>query len=143
MAEIKRVAARYNGSTMLLLQPGQGTGYNPDGTRRASRAIERGDVLLMPEREICGFTLFREGERAYNLGTGKCIKPEHQDLDDRELSHAGYEFHRGRPDFDLVVDQVPVVIPTEITPEQDPEPVEYHIVADQAPETKGKKQAAK
>lgn len=97
--EIKRVPARYIGSTPLTLAKGQGTGLGITGRRRASRAISQGDVLLMPGREVLGYTQLRQGDNLFDLGVGRRVKPEHAELDERELGLAGYTFHQGRPDF--------------------------------------------
>lgn len=102
--EVKYVPARYIGQNQIMLH--SGTGRNADGSRRDTRAISSGDVIMMPEREIKGFTLKfdpqgnnppEEFEEA-----GRRIKPEHLEFkdDERELSVRGYEFHQGRIDFE-------------------------------------------
>lgn len=113
MPKIKYVKARYIGQNQIILMKGQGTGRNADGSKRDTRAISQGDVILMPEYEIAGYTLLFDPQgnnSPKDLGAGRRILPEHIKFkdDERELSVAGYEFHMGRIDFELVVDP-PVV----------------------------------
>lgn len=121
--EIKRIPAQYIGTTMLLLMPGQGTGFNADGTRRTTRTISQGDILLMPEREILGFTLLYRGEQPLDMGTGKVVKAEHAGLSEQELTQLGYQFHQGRTDFVPYIELAPVASDSETSSEQvqDPE----------------------
>lgn len=117
MPEIKYVSARYIGENQIILKSGQGTGRNADGSPRDTRMISKGDVILMPEREIVGYTLLfdTQGDKPpRDLGPGRRILPEHLKFKDneRELSVRGYEFHGGRPDFELVVEEPPVEVKT-------------------------------
>lgn len=115
----RRIPAQYIGSTMLILMPGQGTGFNADGTRRDTRTISQGDILLMPEKEILGYTLLYEGDQWYDMGVGKCVKPEHAGLAQEELVQLGYEFHQGRTDFQAIA-SIPALSTQEQTVEKVP-----------------------
>ena len=102
------VPARYIGSNKIHRHRLQGPGYNADGTRRESPEVQYGDVLLMPAREILGQTLLfdpRGVNGPLDLGPGRRVMPEHAELSDDELALLGYEFHGGRSDFALVVQE--------------------------------------
>lgn len=105
----KRVPARYIGHHAVNVVAALGPYYNADGTRRTSLIIETGDELLMPEREILGYTIRYIGESAFDLGTGRRVAPEHADLGDIELSLLRYEFHQGRADFEPLTAVVPAL----------------------------------
>src|SRR5579859_5550269 len=100
MADNKLIPARYIGHHAARLA--QRLAFNIDGSRRTSSLLESGDTLLMPEREVLGFTLLHDPHMVYDpldLGVGKRVLPEHKDLNAEELAALGYEFHQGRTDF--------------------------------------------
>ncbi|GAC1471390.1 MAG: hypothetical protein PVSMB5_19980 [Ktedonobacteraceae bacterium] len=102
--EIKFVPARYVGQNRIRLHS---PARNADGSRRTTLDLSPGDVILMPEYEVAGYTLLfdPQGNNApRDLGAGRRILPEHLEFkdDERELSVRGYEFHGGRTDFELV-----------------------------------------
>lgn len=96
----KLVPARYIGHHAARL-----TGrlyFNVDGSRRQSALLESGDTLLMPEREILGFTLLHDPHQVndpLDLGVGKRVLPEHAGMNPEQLAALGYEWHLGRTDF--------------------------------------------
>jgi hypothetical protein len=107
------VQARYIGMNTIHRSKLQGSGYDGQGRRRTTLAIEQGDVLMMPEREILGQTLLfdpRGVNPPQDLGTGKRVKPEHAGFSAEDLAMCGYEFHSGRQDFEVVVSAEPVVM---------------------------------
>jgi hypothetical protein len=121
--ETRLVPARYIGTNRVHRNVLQGPGYDGLGQRRTTLTIEQGDVLMMPEREILGQTyLFdpRNVDPPLDLGAGKRVKPEHATLEAEELEILGYQFHEGRPDFELVVPEpVPVDdVPAKATKKQ-------------------------
>lgn len=95
------IPARYLGNHAARL-----TGrlyFNVDGSRRQSALLESGDTLLMPEREILGFTLLHDPHQVndpLDLGAGKRVLPEHAGMNPEQLAALGYEFHGGRTDFE-------------------------------------------
>ena len=100
------VPARYVGTNKIHRNKLQGPGFDANGQRRTTLQIEYGDVLMMPEREIVGQTYLFDVHNVLppkDMGAGKRVKPEHAKLNDEELAALGYEFHGGRPDFELVV----------------------------------------
>lgn len=117
------VPARYIGANRIHRSKLQGPGYDGNGQRRRTLAIEAGDVLMMPEREILGQTLLFDPHNVHaplDLGAGKRIKPEHVGLSDEELEMRGYQFHGGRSDFELVVSMPPVEATLDVVPDQAP-----------------------
>lgn len=96
---MKTIPSRYIGTHALtLVQPAR----NIDGSLRQSMALVQGDELLMPDIEVMGQTLLFDPHGNKNplfLGAGRVVLPEHANLDERELSLLGYEFHQGREDF--------------------------------------------
>jgi hypothetical protein len=107
------VPARYIGTNRIHRNKLQGPGLDGTGRRRTSLLVEQGDILMMPAREILGQSyLFdpRGVNAPLDLGVGRRVLPEHAQLSERDLALSGYEFHSGRPDFELVVIEEP---PTE------------------------------
>jgi hypothetical protein len=106
----KLVPARYVGTNKIQRSKMQGPGIDGNGNRRSTLAIEYGDVLMMPEREILGQTYLFDPQGnnpPQDLGAGRRVKPEHVGKSDEELAALGYEFHAGRSDFQLVVPETP------------------------------------
>lgn len=97
---VEKIPARYIGTHAVRLVASQGPYFDAFGNRLTDLALSYGDTVMMPIAEVLGKTQLREGDTFYNLGPGKVVKPEHQGKDEAELSHLGYEFHLGRPDFE-------------------------------------------
>src|SRR5258708_7429684 len=103
MAEQKLIPARYTGHHAARLA--QRLAFNIDGSRRQSSLLESGDTLMMPEREIRGFTLLHDPHMVHDpldLGVGKRVLPEHKDLNAEQLGALGYEWRLGMTDFEAL-----------------------------------------
>jgi hypothetical protein len=145
----KLVAARYIGHHAARLA--QRLAFNIDGTRRESSLLESGDTLMMPEREILGFTLLHDPHMAsdpLDLGAGKRVLPEHAGMNPEQLDALGYQFNAGRSDFEPLevegsiepsapADEAPSDVPQE--PEQ---AVQETPPADSAQEALAQEQAS-
>jgi hypothetical protein len=97
---VEKIAARYIGTHAVRLVASQGPYFDAFGKRLTNLSLSYGDTLMMPVAEVLGKTQLRDGDSLYDLGPGKVVKPEHQNKDEAELAHFGYEFHQGRPDFE-------------------------------------------
>jgi hypothetical protein len=101
MADNKLIPARYIGHHAARLA--QRLAFNIDGSRRQSSLLESGDTIMMPEREILGFTLLHDPHMVndpLDLGVGKRVLPQHVNLTDEQRAALGYEHHQGRTDFE-------------------------------------------
>lgn len=98
------IPAKYIGAHAAVLS-GTGPYYNIDGTRRTSMALDTGDEIMMPDKEVLGQTMKFDPNGIVEpllLGAGRVVLPEHAQLNDQALAEEGYEFHMGRPDFEAL-----------------------------------------
>ncbi|GAC1589103.1 MAG: hypothetical protein NVS4B1_33460 [Ktedonobacteraceae bacterium] len=96
----KQIPARYMLEHEGLLMQAGGPYKDGDGFPLQSLVLRKGDVILVNEHEVKGHTILKDprGERDMeNLGVGRVVKKEHQNLSDAELETLGYEFHQGSP----------------------------------------------
>lgn len=102
--DVNKVAARYIGEHAVMLSPLGGPYVDETGVQKSDLMLSPGDILMMPDHEVLGQTwLFdprAERDPVY-LGTGRKVLPEHEGKTDAELRVLGYQFHMGRPDFEL------------------------------------------
>lgn len=102
--EPKFVPARYIGGHVVDLSRTGKKWFNIDGTPRTDLQLFNGDTVMIPAQEVLGQTLFNDviTGKQFNLGPGRVVKAKHQEVPEDQLGPLGYEFHDGRPDFELV-----------------------------------------
>ncbi len=110
MAKIK---ARYIGSYAVTLKDATGV-LDGDGKPVTTGLLVYGDTLMMSEEEVRGQT-FRADLNGVLIsqGAGRVIAPEDAGLSYDELLRAGYSFHMGRSDFEVVEEPAPAPTPIE------------------------------
>jgi hypothetical protein len=115
------VPARYIGNHIVDLQKSRRDWKHIDGTPMTNLQLSNGDVVMMPAQEVIGQTFFfdRNGNAPpLWLGYGRVVKSEHAAVPVEDLGPLGYEFHDGRPDFEVLEtpsEQSPEAIPESIT----------------------------
>jgi hypothetical protein len=102
----EKIAARYIGGHTVSLPGSLGPYFDASGKPIASYRLNYGDTLMMPAHEVLGQTYLRQHDQAFehdqvfDLGAGRVVRPQDQNKSPEELAAIGYEFHRGRPDFE-------------------------------------------
>jgi hypothetical protein len=107
----KLIPARYIGEHELTLSKYGGPYLDGDGKPRLDLHVRQGDTLMMLEEEVIGFTVLldpRHINDPVNLGPGRVVLEAHRDKSAPDLGAIGYQFHEGRPDFEAVVQAVPL-----------------------------------
>lgn len=103
-----KVAARYVGEHEVQLFKHGGPYYDADGKRLEEMTLRKGDTLMINPQELHGMTWLidpRLEKDPLQLGVGRVVLPEDQGKSAEELSAIGYQFHKGRQDFEPVVVQ--------------------------------------
>lgn len=104
-----KVPARYIGGYEVLLGPSGGPYVDGNGTRLSSLVLRHGDTLMIEEQELRGIS-YKFDPRGVNdplqVGYGHVVLPEDEGKSDEELQALGYQFHRGRADFEEIAPQM-------------------------------------
>lgn len=119
---VKKVPARYIGTTPFELSPNGRPYFDGDGQPLKSLELHSGDVVMWEAHNVLGQTHLRQkasGKRWF-LGYGHVVLPEHQHLSADELSVLGYEFDEGRPDLEPVHPPAPEPQPVEVSADEPP-----------------------
>lgn len=107
----KLIPARYIGEHEMTLSKYGGPYLGEDGKPRMDLHVHSGDVIMMNEDEVIGFTVLLDPRHVNDpqpLGPGRVVLDEHRDKSAAELAVIGYQFHEGRPDFEQVRAVAPV-----------------------------------
>jgi hypothetical protein len=107
----KFLPARYIGEQELTLSKYGGPYLDGDGRPRPDLFLHKGDVIMMTEDEVVGFTVLldpRHINDPVQLGPGRVVLDEHRGKSTAELAVIGYQYHEGRPDFEPVVAVAPM-----------------------------------
>src|SRR6266568_3703354 len=100
-----QIPARYIGQFDITLSKLGGPYYDGDGQRLTDFVLHPGQILMMNDEEILGFTMLLDPRHelpSQKLGVGRVILDQDKGLSDQELLLKGYQFHAGRTDFEPV-----------------------------------------
>ncbi len=112
----EKIAARYIGGHTVSLPGSLGPYFDASGKPITTYRLNYGDTLMMPAHEVLGQTFLRQHDQVLDLGAGHVVLPQDQNKSPEELVAIGYEFHRGRLDFE----------PYTPPPAPEPAPEEQH-----------------
>lgn len=104
------IPARYKGTYEKQLSEASGPYLDGNGKPLQSLFLHPGDVIMMDETEVNGFTEWRDPRAEQDpqyLGPGIVIPAEHKGKSLAQLQILGYVFHEGRRDFEPHLALVP------------------------------------
>lgn len=102
----EKVPALYIGEHQVRLSTFGRPYFDGDRKPLSNLLLSNGDTLMVYPEEVYGKTLFRAPGSQLEpefLGLGRIVKPEHNDLSERDLVDTGYIFHMPRNDFEPLI----------------------------------------
>jgi hypothetical protein len=112
-----KVPARYIGETPIVLAKFGGPYFDADGKPLKTLALRTGDTLYINEGEARGESWWHDPRReqeSVRVGTGKVKMEKHKDVPEEELEQTGYEWHMGRGDFEEILPEGQIELPTQV-----------------------------